>query len=80
MMAGMAIMVDFSQIADGILATTSVALEREAVQACREYANVLIPGISVNPRAWSGSELAAGPIKDFLDKHDKHTVLFISFG
>lgn len=72
--------VDFWKMADGILATTSMCLEGEAVKASQGYTNVLASGISVNPRAWVGSDLAPGEIKTFLDGRAEGGVIVISFG
>lgn len=80
LMTSLADMVDFLQKADGVLVATSQALEGEAIKAVREFVNVLPTGVSVNPRAWSGSPLKEEVVKNFLDSRGKHSVVFVSFG
>ncbi|KAK4687554.1 hypothetical protein P7C73_g2564, partial [Tremellales sp. Uapishka_1] len=73
-------MVDFIREADGVLATSSMCLEGEVMEALKQYINVLPIGMSMGPRGWNGSELIDGLVKQFLDRQRDKSVLFISFG
>lgn len=71
----------FAKVADGIIATGSNVLEKEAIEACGEYAEVWTVGLQVNPRAWGkGCVLGEGSVKEFLGKKGKGEVLYVSFG
>ncbi|KAK4687104.1 hypothetical protein P7C73_g3015, partial [Tremellales sp. Uapishka_1] len=73
-------MVDFMREADGVLAASSMCLEGAAIDAIKQYINVLPIGMSLGPRAWNGSTLDEGDVKQFLDRQKDKSVLFISFG
>jgi len=75
-----AAMVDFAQQADGVVVTTSYAIEHDAVKACKEFVNVVPVGIAVTPTAWTGSQLEDRDIKAFLDSQVDQSVLLICFG
>ena len=80
MAVAVAQMIDFAQMADGVVTMTSRALEGEAIDMCREYVDLIAPGICVSPRAWRGDALRDDDVKAFLDKHPEKSVLLISFG
>jgi hypothetical protein len=75
-----AALVDFAQQADGVLVTTSHAIEHDAVEACKEFVNVIPVGIAVTPTAWTGSQLEDRDINAFLDIQADQSVLLICFG
>lgn len=72
--------IDYAQMADGVLATTSHALESAAINACEAFCNMIPTGIAISNRAWTGSALEEGSVKTFMDKQAEKSVLVISFG
>ena len=73
-------MCDFTQRGDGAVLSTSMCLESDVLEACREYTQVIVPGAGVTPRAWTGTQLEAGSLKSFLDRFRQDEVVYISFG
>ena len=73
-------LIDFALIADSVLANTARPIEGLVITACQRYVNVLPTGITVSPRAWTGSELQDSELKTWLDRRSPGTVLFVSFG
>ena len=73
-------MCEFTKRGDGAMLSTSMCLEPDAIEACAQHIPVVVPGAGVTPRAWTGDQMEAGPLKMFLDKFGKDEVIYISFG
>ncbi len=74
-------MVKLSKNTDGVIIASSETIEEAALTACNKFTHIYPVGIQLAPRAWDrGLSIDDRTIRTFLDQHDRHAVLFISFG
>lgn len=74
-------MVKLSKNTNGVVVASSEAMEEAALSACQGFACIYPVGIQLAPRGWGkGLLIADDTIRNFLDRYDRHNVLFISFG
>ncbi|MCJ1438144.1 hypothetical protein MMC27_007531 [Xylographa pallens] len=74
-------MVKLAQNTDGVVVPSSHCLEEAVLNACAQFATIYAIGIQLTPRGWgTDARVQDDTIRSFLDKHPRHSVLFISFG
>jgi hypothetical protein len=66
---------------DGAIIPSSYFLEAAIFEAYKQFTKPYPHGIQVAPFGWEKGHLIKDEaIRTFLDKHEKNTVLYISFG
>lgn len=74
-------MVDLTQAVDGIINSSSRALENAAIEDCNRFRPMYPIGMQVSPRGWGkDSRIADDSIRAFLDSQTTNSVLYIAFG
>ena len=77
----MAAMAKLADETDGVIISSSYAIEGPVLEALKEVKRVYPIGIQVSPFGWEkGSVVQDENIREFLDKQENNSVLFISFG
>lgn len=74
-------MIKLAANTDGTILSSSYALEGPVLEAWTEFKKPYPVGIQVAPFGWKkGIVIKDDEIRGFLDKNEKNSVLYISFG
>ena len=74
-------MIKLAANTDGTILSSSYALEGPVLEAWTEFKKPYPVGIQVAPFGWDkGIVIKDDEIRGFLDKNEKNSVLYISFG
>ena len=74
-------MLKLVQGTDGVIISSSHALEGETLASCQKYARIYPVGIQIAPTMWSKELQVNDPVvHGFLERHEPRSVIFISFG
>ena len=77
----MAVMANLADETDGIIISSSYAIEGPVLEACKEFKKVYPVGIQIAPFGWEkGAVIQDEKIRGYLDKQKENSVLYISFG
>jgi hypothetical protein len=77
----MAVMANLADETDGIIISSSYAIEGLVLEACEEFKKLYPVGIQIAPFGWEkGAVIQDENIRGYLDKQKKNSVLYISFG
>jgi len=74
-------MVKLIKKVDGMLLSSSYVLEGPALEGFKQFTKPYPHGVQVAPHGWGkGHQIKNEDIRSFLDRNEKNTVLYISFG
>ncbi|KAE9362805.1 glycosyltransferase family 1 protein [Stipitochalara longipes BDJ] len=77
----MAAMTNLANETDGVIISSSYAIEGPVLEAWKEFKKPYPVGIQVAPFGWEkGAVIQDEKIQGFLEKQEKNSVLYISFG
>jgi hypothetical protein len=81
MLTEMAVMTNLAKDADGIIVSSSHAVDGPVLDALQEFKKTYPVGIQVAPFAWEkGAVIRDEKVQEFLDRHERNSVIYISFG
>ena len=67
--------------ANGVIEMGTYALESSVIEGCNQFAKIYPVGLALAPSWWDKSLTLKNPtLNSCLGKHDKKSVLYISFG
>jgi len=77
----MAAMANLADDVDGIIISSSYAIEGPVLEALKEFKKLYPVGNQVAPFGWGkGTVIQDEKIRGFLDQQESNSVLYISFG